>query len=188
MNTTNDLILMQYQTPLPDDTDVAKIRSRVSEIAPVFDRLPGMLFKLYGLNEPGSAAIPEYSSIYLWERPEPMRDFLSGDLFENYSAAFARPAVRWFLVHACRGDIASVATARYAIRRLTPFPRRVRVGAILSDWHAKFERGGALLQITGFDPTNWELIDLSVWDKLPKIGDMDHLYALARTSVPGELL
>jgi hypothetical protein len=175
---------MQYQTPLPDDTDFGKIRNRVDEIAPVFDHLPGMLFKLYGLNTPDSGGVGEYSSIYVWENLEAMRQFLSGDLFDNYSAAFARPAVRWFLVHAIRGEIASLTTARFAIRRLVPIPRRAQIGAILSQWQAKFHREGTLVQVTGFEPTNWEMADLTVWSELPEIRDFDHLYALARTSVP----
>jgi hypothetical protein len=184
MNTINNMVVMHYQTPLPDDTDFAQIRNRVSEIGPLFDRLPGLVFKLYGLNEPGTAPIPEYSSIYLWERLESMYEFLSGELFANYSAVFARPAVRWFLVHATRGDVVSVASARYAVRRLAPFPRRVPVGGSLSNWQAKFEREGAIFQVLAFDPTNWEVVDLSIWDQKPEIGNLDHLYALARTSVP----
>ena len=188
MKAVKGSILMQYQTPLPDDTDFAKIRSRVSEIGPIFDRMPGMLFKLYGLNDPASAAIGEYSSIYLWDSLESIQNFLSGDLFDNYSAAFARPAVRWFLVHAVRGDIASVATARWAIGRLAPLPRRAHIGTALSNWGAKFQRPEALVQVAGFDPTTWESIDLTVWDKTPEIRDLDHLYELARTSVPGSCL
>ena len=188
MNAVKGLILMQYQTPLPDDTDFAKVRSRVSEIAPIFDRMAGMLFKLYGLNDPASAPIGEYSSIYLWDSLESMQNFLSGDLFDNYSAVFARPAVRWFLVHAVSGDIASVASARWAIRRLAPLPRRAHIGVALSNWETKFRRPEALVRVVGFDPTSWECIDLTAWNKTPEIRDLDHLYALARTSVPGSCL
>jgi len=185
MKAVKSLIVMQYQTPLPDDTDFAKVRSRVNEIAPIFDRMPGMLFKLYGLNDPASAPIGEYSSIYLWDSVESMQSFLSGDLFDNYSAAFARPSVRWFLVHTVTGDLASVTTARWAIRRLIPLPRRAHIGAALANWEAKFRRPESLVQVAGFDPTSWECIDLTVWNKTPEIKDLDHLYALARTSVPG---
>jgi hypothetical protein len=184
MNAVARSILMQYQTPLPDNTEFAKIRDRVNEIAPIFDRLPGMWFKLYGVNDSESAAIAEYSSIYLWDGPEPMHDFLSSDLFQNYSAAFGRPTVRWFLVHAVRGDISSVVKARYAIRRLAPFPRHAHVAAVLGDWQTKFHREGALVQITGFDSANWEMIDLTVWDKIPELRDLDHRYTLARVSAP----
>jgi len=182
MRTLTNTVLMQYQTPLPADTDISKIRSRVSELAPIFDRLPGLHFKLYGLNEPETAAFAEYSSIYLWNGLESMQDYVSGDLFDNYSSVFARPPVRWYLVHSINGDFASVRIARFAIRRIAPFPRRVHVGAILSDWEARFRRDGAIMQIIGFDPASWEIIDLSIWEKRPDIGDLDHRYTLVRTS------
>jgi len=183
----NNSIPMQYQTPLPDDTDFTRIQSRINEIAPIFDRLPGMHFKLYGLNGPENAASAEYSSIYLWESPAPMHDFLSGELFANYSAVFARPVVRWYLVHAARGDISSVRGARWAVRRLVPLPRQTAIEVTLARWEARFARPEALVQVIGFDPTNWEAIDLTVWVKAPQVRDLDHLYTLARTSVPQRL-
>ncbi len=184
VKTVTNTILMQYQTPLAADTDFSKIRSRVSEIAPIFDRLAGLHFKLYGLNEPETAAVAEYSSIYLWDRLESMHAYLSGDVFDNYSSVFARPPVRWYLVHSISGDFASVRRASYAIRRIVPFPRRVHAGALLTDWQAASRRDGALMQIIGFDAATWELIDLSIWDQRPEICDLDHRYTLVRTSVP----
>ena len=56
---------------------------------------------------------------------------------------------------------------------------------MLSELVTRFRREEAIAQVTGFDPTNWEAINLTVWDKKPQIGDLDHLYSLARTSVPG---
>ena len=185
MNELPGSILMQYQTPLPAGTDLANIRKRIAEIAPVFDRLPGMVFKLYGLNDAETSAIVEYSSIYLWKDPKGMFDFLSGELFDNYSAAFARPAVRWFLVDTARGELQAVTAARWAVRRLVPLPRQSPIQSMLSELVTRFRREEAIAQVTGFDPTNWEAINLTVWDKKPQIGDLDHLYSLARTSVPG---
>jgi hypothetical protein len=87
-------ILMQYETPLPDDYTMDQVRNRAVNIAPKFDEYPGLNFKLYGVNERSEAAVNEYSSIYLWSDLESMRGFLEGDLFDNYSKVYARPSVR----------------------------------------------------------------------------------------------
>jgi hypothetical protein len=97
-------ILMQYETPLPDDFTMDQVRNRALTVAPKFDEYPGLNFKLYGVNDRFEAAVNEYSSIYLWSDPESMRGFLEGDLFDNYSTVFARPSVRSWLIHETIGD------------------------------------------------------------------------------------
>ena len=85
-----DQILMQYETPLPDEFDMDLVRSRARKLAPQFDQYPGLRFKLYGVNEAKHAAVNEYTSIYLWTTPEPMRGLLAGDLFEGARQAPTR--------------------------------------------------------------------------------------------------
>jgi len=46
-----DQILMQYETPLPDDFDMDQVRNRVRKLAPQFDHYHGLGFKLYGVND-----------------------------------------------------------------------------------------------------------------------------------------
>jgi Domain of unknown function (DUF4865) len=72
----HDHIPMQYETPLPDDFDMEQIRVRARKLAPQFDHYRGLIFKLYGVNRAKDAAVNEYTSIYLWNRPEPMLGFL----------------------------------------------------------------------------------------------------------------
>ena len=84
-------ILMQYETPLPDDFTMDQVRKRAISIAPKFDEYPGLNFKLYGVNERSEAAVNEYSSIYLWSDLKSMRGFLEGDLFDNYSQGLRPP-------------------------------------------------------------------------------------------------
>src|SRR3984893_8730491 len=84
-------ILMQYETPLPDDYTMDQVRKRAVTIAPKFDEYSGLNFKLYGVNERSEAAVNEYSSIYLWSDLESMRGFLEGYLFDNYSKVPRRP-------------------------------------------------------------------------------------------------
>ena len=183
-------ILMQYQSPLPDGHDLKGLPARMNEIGPAFDRMPGLVFKLYGLNDTtaardGAATTPnEYSSIYLWDDPAPMYALLTGDLFENYAQAFARPPVRWYLVHGFRGDPRALRTARHAQRRLFPLPRRAHLGRTLDEWRESFAQPDALIQVTAFDPASWEFVDLTVWDRSMPLPDSAHAYAVARVSVP----
>ena len=81
-------VLMQYQTLLPDDFDTTSIPQRIKAISAPYDELPGLIFKLYGLN-PGADfnQTKEYSSIYLWESLAPMQKLLTSDLFANYAEA-----------------------------------------------------------------------------------------------------
>lgn len=114
----HDHILMQYETPLPYDFDMEQIRVRAHKLAPQFDHYRGLIFKLYGVNDTSHAAVNEYTSIYLWNRPEPMRALLEGDLFDNYSQAFARPSVHSWLIHDIFGDSSSMSGALFATRRI----------------------------------------------------------------------
>jgi len=43
----------------------------------------------------------------------------------------------------------------------------------------------ALYRIVGFDPFQWQFIDLTVWRDRPEFQDASHRYALVHVSVPG---
>jgi hypothetical protein len=73
----SNAILMQYETPLPDDFDMEGVRTRVREKAGVFDQLPGMFVKFYAVNEKTNTSLNEYSSIYLWSKPSFLTEFFT---------------------------------------------------------------------------------------------------------------
>ena len=179
-----DQILMQYETPLPDDFDMDQVRSRARKLAPQFDRYPGLRFKLYGVNEMNHAPINEYTSIYLWSTPDPMRGLLAGDLFDNYAQTFARPSVRSWLIHDIFGDLVSLTEARYSLRRIVSVPRQTKVGAFLESWTRREYRSDALLHVIGLDPLNWQLADFTVWRDRPQSLDSGHTYSLVHVSLP----
>jgi hypothetical protein len=72
----SNTVLMQYETPLPDDFDMDSIRTRVREKGGIFDQMPGLLVKFYAVNEVATASWNEYSSIYLWSESKFLADFL----------------------------------------------------------------------------------------------------------------
>jgi Domain of unknown function (DUF4865) len=180
----HDHILMQYETPLPDDFDMEQIRVRARKLAPQFDHYRGLIFKLYGVNRVKDAAVNEYTSIYLWNRPEPMRGLLEGDLFDNYSQVFARPSVRSWLIHDIFGNSSSLSGARFATRRIIPIPRQIKVGAFLESWVERERRSDALFQVIGLDPWQWQLADFSVWSERQQLVDFGHSYSLVHVSLP----
>jgi hypothetical protein len=180
----SDHILMQYETPLADDLDMDLVQLRVRKMAPRFDQYPGMIWKLFGVNEIKDSAVNEYTSIYLWKSPEPMRGHLEGDLFENYSQTFARPNVRTWLIHDIFGDTSSLARARFSMRRISSIPRQVKVGTFLESWTARERETEALLQVIGFDPWQWQLADFTIWPGQPEPRDFGHVYSLVHVSLP----
>jgi uncharacterized protein DUF4865 len=176
-------ILIQHETPLPDDFDMEQIRARVRDLGPQTDQYPGLQFKLYGVNTK-TAAANEYSSIWLWSNLEPMREFLEGAFFDNYVKAFARPSVRTWFIHETTGDRSSVVEARQLLRRIAAIPRQQLVGSFLNSWQQREERPDALFRIVAFDAFNWQLADFTLWNEPPSITDRGHLYSLAHVSRP----
>jgi hypothetical protein len=183
MNTDRQ-ILMQYETPLPDDFTMDQVRQRALSIAPKFDEYSGLNFKLYGVNERSEAAVNEYSSIYLWSNLESMRGFLEGDLFDNYSNVFARPSVRSWLIHETSGERAALKESGYCLRQIIPLPRQSKIAEFLECWTERQATPEALYRVVGFDPFQWQFIDLTVWRTRPELRDASHRYALVHVSVP----
>jgi len=179
-----DQILMQYESPLPDDFDMDQVRIRVRKLAPQFDHYPGLIFKLYGVNDLKDSAINEYTSVYLWNSPEAMVGLLNGDLFDNYSAAFARPSVRSWLVHDTFGNSSSLSEARFSVRCIVSIPRQMKVGKFFDSWAQRERRTDALFQVIGLDPWQWQLVDFSVWSGRPQTPDFGHIYPLVHVSLP----
>ena len=177
-------ILMQYETPLPDDFAMDQVRKRALTVAPKFDEYAGLNFKLYGVNDLAEGAVQEYSSIYLWSNPESMRGFLEGDLFDNYCRVFARPSVRSWLIHEARGNKGALKESRYCLRQIVPLPRHSQIGQFLNSWTERQSTPEAIYRLVGFDPFQWQLIDLTIWRDRPELRDASHRYALVHVSVP----
>ena len=178
-------VLMHYQTLLPDDFDTASIPQRIKAISAPYDKLPGLIFKLYGLNAAAdSNYTKEYSSIYLWESLAPMQKLLTGDLFANYAEAFQRPPVRMYIAQSVTGAIGELKSASHAVRRNLPLPRQGHPGNVIRAWVQRLRQPEALVQVTGFDPASWELADLTVWLAEPPTLDFAHTYSVAYVSLP----
>jgi hypothetical protein len=183
----SDAILMQYETPLPDDFDMEGIRNRVQEKAKAFDQMPGMFVKFYAVNEVTAGPLNEYSSIYLWSKPSFLTGFFVDDLFENYANVFARPSPRWALVHQVNGDFRQFQRTRAAIRQTVGIPRKAHIGQFVKGWEARSRKSNALTRVIAIDPAHWELVD---FEFLPEpvaqpLGVNAHQYDIVHVSLPG---
>jgi Domain of unknown function (DUF4865) len=179
-------LLMHYETTLPDDHDMQAVRARAAQLVPVFDRLPGLQFKLYGINDRNLVPWNEYSSIYLWQNAPAMWDFLLSDGFDNYAQAFQRPPVRIWAVSRIVGEFEALRSARFAYRRQMRIPRLAHAGKTHAQWADRDRKTGEIVRVVGIDPQRWELIELTIWADKPTLNwpENAQLYALAHVSLP----
>jgi hypothetical protein len=182
----SDAILMQYETPLPDDFDMEGIRIRVREKAKAFDQMPGMFVKFYAVNEVTAEPLNEYSSIYLWSKPGFVTGFFLGDFFENYANAFARPTPRWALVHQVDGDFRQLQRTRAAVRQTIGIPRKAHIGQFVKSWEERSRKSNALARVIAIDPAYWELVDFEFLpEPVPQsLGVNAHRYDIVHVSLP----
>lgn len=180
-------VLMQYETPLPDDFDMNGVRTRVREKAGAFDQLPGMFVKFYAVNEVPAAPLNEYSSIYLWSKPSFLTGFFTGDFFENYASAFGRPTPRWALVHQVEGDSNQLRRTRVALRQTMGIPRKTHIGRFVKSWEERESRPNVLTRVIAIDPAHWELIDFQFAAEsiAHPAGVNAHHYDIVHVSLPG---
>ena len=183
----SNAVLMQYETPLPDDFDMNGVRARVREKAGAFDRLPGMFVKFYAVNEVTAAPLNEYSSIYLWSKASSLTGFFTGDFFENYASAFGRPTPRWALVHQVDGDFSQIQQTRMALRQTIGIPRKSPIGQFVKSWEERQNRSNVLAWMIAIDPAHWELIDFQFAAEriAHPAGVNTHHYDIVHVSLPG---
>jgi hypothetical protein len=182
----SNAVLMQYETPLPDDFDMDSVRIRVREKGALFDQMPGMLVKFYAVNEFSTAGINEYSSIYLWSSPSFLNSFFTGDFFENYATAFGRPTPRWALVNLVSGDFRQLQRTRAAIRQTVGIPRKTHIGQFAKSWENRPDTSNHLVRVVAIDPTRWELIDFRFTAErvAQPSGVNTRVYDIAHVSLP----
>jgi len=182
----SNALLLQYETPLPDDYDIKGVRERISEVAPVFDRMPGILVKFYALNARPDAPTNEYVSTYIWHDPVVLREFLEGDRFGNYSDVFARPSARTWLLHDITGDFDAVQETRFLLKQIVGIPRKAKVGRFLESRREREAPPSTLVRAIALDAVTWDLVELTALKERPDLnGTVNaHLYNIVHVSKP----
>lgn len=182
----SNALLLQYETPLSDDFDIKAVRERITEVAPVFDRMPGILVKFYALNERPNAPVNEYVSTYIWHDAVALREFLEGDRFGNYSEVFARPSARTWLLHDITGDFDAVQDTRFLLKQVVGIPRKVKVSRFLESWRERKLASSTIIRVIAIDATTWDLVELTALKERPDLSQSinAHLYHIVHVSKP----
>jgi hypothetical protein len=95
------MLIARYRHRLPADYAMDRIRSRVAERAPAWERLPGLIFKAVLIAEQARGAPANaYSSLYLWRDADAAAEFLAGPAFRAVVESFGRPRVETWLPNA----------------------------------------------------------------------------------------
>ena len=100
------MIIAHYAHRLPAEYDLGIIRDRAVQRGPLWDDVPGLHFKGFLLRERGrfGAIANEYSSLYLWQTDEALRDALLAGRYKTVTDSFGRAAIKTrFALDARRG-------------------------------------------------------------------------------------
>lgn len=188
----------QYEITLPADYDMARVRARVADAAPVLDERAGLGLKAYLIRERGAAGSPvnQYAPFYLWNDPAAMAHFLVGrGGFERIVRSFGRPAVHHFTGLAAAAGPARAAAPAAASRRLTALPADPdadETGLGLADLVEA--ETAALLELArdpgvhtaalALDPHHWRLVRFVLWHGESADRDATERYEVLHVSAP----
>src|SRR6266581_4600485 len=116
------MIIAHYAHRLPADYDLGIIRDRAGQRGPLWDDVPGLHFKGFLLREHGrfGAIANEYSSLYLWQKDDALRDALLAGRYKTVTDSFGRAAIETrFALDARKG---AGRDARFAYRQDKAIP------------------------------------------------------------------
>ncbi|NBF06734.1 DUF4865 family protein [Pseudomonas sp. Fl5BN2] len=89
----------QYCHRLPADYPMSIIRQRAAERGPLWDRVEGLVFKVFAGRERGVHGASEnlYASLYLWQDAAGAGKLLMGPGFQGVIDSFGRPHIESWL-------------------------------------------------------------------------------------------
>jgi len=93
------MLALQYSHRLPSDYPMSTLRERARRRGPLWDDMPGLVFKAFVASERGvfQADANRYASVYLWQDAAAAGRFLTGDRFRSVIDSFGRPSVETWL-------------------------------------------------------------------------------------------
>jgi uncharacterized protein DUF4865 len=190
------MIAMQYTIPFDASQEMARVRRRIAEKAPLFDSHADLAQKAFLINERGASGRPfawnEYAPFYVWRSIEAARRFLFGDKFKAVCDAFGRPPVRtWQVLQFAEADRALI--PRFATLEALGAPSTAALADVaaaeLEHHRATLARPALRSHTVGLDPELWEIVRFSLWrgadDAAPWVGER-HDYDVAYLSAPAE--
>jgi hypothetical protein len=182
------MIIAHYAHRLPSDYDLGIIRDRAGRRGPLWDDIPGPHFKAFMLRERGrfGAIASEYSSLYLWQTDEALRDALLAGRYKVVTDSFGRAAIATrFALDARRGGGRD---ARFAFRQDHAIP----VDADLSEAFAAeiarnreiAKRPGVVAAAVGVDPERWSFTRILLSETEPRGAEGEQAYQILYLARP----
>lgn len=156
------MMAMQYSVRLPTEYPVERLRQRVRERGPLFDRLPGLAHKSFLIDE----KLRTYAPFYVWRSHDAMREFLFGNLFAGVIDSFGRPRIRhWSVVQFGHGDRKVRPTfACYEIDKVSQESSLAEMRARETELHqSALAQPGLFAHVTALDADRWEVCRFSLW-------------------------
>jgi Domain of unknown function (DUF4865) len=182
------MIIAHYAHRLPTDYNLGIIRDRAVQRGPVWDDVPGLYFKGFLLRERGhfGAIASEYSSLYLWQSDEALRDALLAGRYKIVTDSFGRAAIETtFALDARRG---AGRDARFAYRQDQAIPVDADLTAAFA---AEIERNreiakqpGMVAAAVGVDPKNWTFTRVLLSENDPSGAAGEQAYQILHLSRP----
>lgn len=160
------MITAYYAHRLPADYDIARIRNRAAQRAPLWDAIPELHFKAFLLRERGrfGAAANSYSSLYLWRQDQAFRDFLVTGRYRAVTDSFGRADIlARVALDARRGAAAKTAIAVIDEQPI-PFDADLteHIAAAIEANRAVAAKPETVAAVLGIDTVTWTLLRIAL--------------------------
>jgi len=182
------MIIAHYAHRLPAEYDLGIIRDRAVQRGPLWDDVPGLHFKGFLLRERGrfGAIANEYSSLYLWQTDEALRDALLAGRYKTVTDSFGRAAIKTrFALDARRG---AGRDAKFAFRQDQAIPLDADLNAALATEIARnreiAKRPGTVAAAVGVDPQNWAFTRILLSENAPSGAEAEQAYQILYLARP----
>lgn len=165
------MIMAHYAHRLPATLDIGQIRTRAAERGPLWDAIPGLIFKGFLLREKGryGAIAHNYSSFYLWQQDAAFRDFLLDGRYKTVTDSFGRADIGTrFVLDARKG---SGRVARFAFKQELSIPLdddlTTAFEAAIAQNRETAMQPDTVAVAVGVDPQNWTFTRFTLSENAP---------------------
>lgn len=160
------MLIAHYTHRLPADYDLNIIRRRAAERGKLWDATPRLHFKGFLLREAGQlgAIGHSYSSLYLWQDDQGLRDFLLQNKYRTVTDSFGRADIDTRIVLDARRGTGK--EARYAQTEEIDIPLDQDLGQAyaqeLDHNRAVAAQTGVVAAAVGVDTTTWRITRIAL--------------------------
>ncbi|OWT80186.1 MULTISPECIES: DUF4865 family protein [unclassified Achromobacter] len=155
------MLIAHYTHRLPADYDLGIIRRRAAERGTLWDATPRLYFKGFLLREAGQlgAISHSYSSLYLWQDDQGLRDFLLENRYKTVTDSFGRANIDTRIVLDARRGTGQ--QARYVQKEEVDIPLDQDLGAAyaleVARNRAVAAENGVIAATVGVDTAAWRI-------------------------------